>query len=331
MKKLVIKNHYLLFLVLSICGFAKQTQECLPAELTICSHLGAGFFAELHKVVDNIIFFDHKNLQRIYVDWTQEFFPFKNNPHENGWDLYFDSILINKEISLDIEISNKLISGSSYHALHDQGCIEQWMSYDKYFPYRLAIHDVIKKHIKVKDEILNETDRFYEKNMERYYCIGVHVRYGCDHAMESPKGTPTVEDYILETKRLIQEKGKNNIRIFLATDSHYVVQQFDKYFPGIALHIPAFRSNYREEPHLIYGSADYWKTHPAEFHRKKPAYFGGKGVLMDCLLLSKCDLFIHSSSNIADFVTFFNPYIQSIYLPKNNITWPCRHNRSEKI
>src|SRR3984957_19037861 len=58
------------------------------------SWVGAGFFAELRQVVYNLIYRcnNHKTTKTLVVDWSQEFFPYKDDPTANGWDLYFEPI-----------------------------------------------------------------------------------------------------------------------------------------------------------------------------------------------------------------------------------------------
>jgi hypothetical protein len=65
----------------------------------------------------------------------------------------------------------------------------------------------------------------------------------------------------------------------------------------------------------------------------KVGYVGGVGALLDCLLLAKCDYFIHIISNLANFVSFYNPYIKSIFLPKKRPYKFCdgRSNKDLKI
>ncbi len=165
--------------------------------------------------------------------------------------------------------------------------------------------------------------------MSGHYCIGVHVRYGSDHGSEAPGGIPTLEEYIKEVQGLVGRHSKEKICIYLATDSHYVVSEFQKIFPETILFtIDTYRTQYRDVPHLIYGYGDYWLAHKREFHKKKPGFAGGEGVLLDALLLGHCNVLVHSTSNIATFVSIYNPYIRSIYLPKNPQTWPCRFGKN---
>ncbi len=266
------------------------------------------------------------------IDWSQEFFPYKTDPQENGWNLYFAPINLNQKRQIpDIASPEEKIievCGSPYHEIHDFLCIDQWINYERYLPYRLKVHELIKNHLKIHEPITTQVKEIFNEKMAGAYCIGVHVRYGSDHGSEAPKGTPSLEDYIAEVKNLIPSHPSVPVRVYLATDSHFVVKAFEQAFsPETLITINTCRTAYRDVPHLIYGHGDYWLAHPAEFHKKKPGYVGGVGVLMDALLLAHCHVLVHSTSNVASFITFYNPYIQSVYLPKNSLTWPCRHEK----
>ncbi len=289
------------------------------SEYVIRSHVGAGFFAELNKVI-SFIKGNEFHLKKINVDWSQEFFPYKDKPQDNGWDLFFEPIILNSN-------NTSLVPLKTEHTMHDQLCIDHWISYEENLPYRLNINRILNKYIQIKPEILKKFDEYYKKNLAGFYSIGVHVRWGSAHVAESPKGTPTLEDYISEVNDMICKiKTDLPFKIYLATDSQEVIEKFEENFSSeLLFYLPAVRSPNREESHLIYDNTPYWLTHPEEFHAKKPGYIGGVFVLLDCLLLARCNVFIHSTSNVSEFVAFFSPYIQSVYLPKNNITWPCRY------
>jgi hypothetical protein len=148
-------------------------------------------------------------------------------------------------------------------------------------------------------------------------CIGVHVRFATAHGAEKP-GTVRLHDYFSEIDVLIKklERMQRQYVIYLATDSNYVVEAFRKRYSRFLLYRDTIRSAYAEEVHLISERSDYWLAHVQEFHDKKPGYKGGKDVLLDCLILSRCDYLVHTTSNVSDFATFFNPTIQSIFIPK---------------
>jgi len=300
-----------------------------PINLTVSSHLGAGFFAELSKVVAALIHFEEEGLANVYVDWTQEFFPYKNEPHGNGWDLYFEPIPVDNNYNKN---NARPVTYSWSHEIHDQICTSPWLSYDAFLPYRTFVNQKINQYIRIKKNITQEVDAFYNANMQKSLCIGVHVRYANAHSAEVPGGHhPSIEEYFAEINAIKNDEKEKIIKIYVATDSHYVINRFKKEYGNQAVYIDAYRANNAEDPGLIYENAGYWLSHSAEWHQRKPGYIGGATALIDCLLLARCDYLVHTTSNVSNFVSFFNPNIKSVYLPKNAPNAPCRHKNDAGI
>jgi hypothetical protein len=291
-------------------------------DLNMTTHLGDGFFYELNKVLQSIIYFEDQGLCKVEVNWTDQFFPYKNSPTENGWTLYFETIKTDYVPHENETITRE--TGGGFHEIHDQSCSCHWIAYEQYFPYRNYVHQKLNKYIQIKRNIIDELNEFYEAHMKNYFMIGVHIRFATIHAQEVPGRTnPRINDYIEEINKLMEIHKHKNIKIFLASDSHYIINEFRKLYGNKLLYIEAHRATYDEDPHLIYQNTAYWISNPAEFHLKKPGYLGGKTALLDCLILSKCNVFVHTTSNVAAAVVFFNPHIDSVYLPKIEFT-PCR-------
>lgn len=300
-------------------------------DISVAMHLGAGFFAEMTKVVSSIIHYENDGLTGVYVDWTNEFFPYKDAPHENGWDCYFDPIIIEKQTGYENDTVVPVMA-TGLHEIHDQKCSSQWLSYDQFLPYRTFVNQKINKYIHIKKNVTNKVDEFYNKNMQNHLCIGVQVRYAQAHVQEVPGGRhPTLPSYCSEVDVLIQKNLDKNIKIYLATDSNVVIDYFKKKYGKKLLYIDAYRASGQEDPGLIYENSNYWLSHPAEWHTKKAGYFGGLTTLMDCLLLARCDYLIHTTSNVSSFVCFFNPTIKSIYLPRNAPYASCRFKDNPNI
>ncbi len=299
-------------------------------DATTTTHLGAGFFCEFGKVICNLIYFEQDGIRSMYVDWTNQFFPFKDDQHGNGWDLFFEPVVIDSDI-LDTSQSVQKGGNCNTHDLHDQVCVAQWLRYDDYLPYRRFVHDKINKHIRIKPHILNEIESFYKKHMEGHICIGVHVRYAFGHAAETPKGHPSLQEYCNEVNNLLTKHSNSSVKIFLASDSHVAINYFKAQYGDKLIYLDTYRSSDGQDPGLMYGNDDYWMSHIEEWHKAKPGYHGGLGALMDCLLLSKCDYFIHITSNVASFVCFFSPYIKSIYLPHGVPFEHCRFRGNPSI
>jgi len=289
----------------------------------------AGFFAEFNKVVSDLIYYESEGMHSFNVLWTHPFFPFKDDQKSNGWDLYFEPIDTGYQATEDTPI--RRVGNTGTHELHDQKCVAHWVRYDDYLPYRLYAHNIINKYIKIKPHILEEVEAFYKKHMEGHVCIGIHIRNGKAHQGEAPGGHPAYHTYAAEIDRYLRKHKNEKVKIFLASDSHAVISYFKSVYDDKIVYLDTYRAQTNEDPGLMYDAAKYWMSHPDEFNAKKPGYRGGLGVLMDCLLLSKCDYFIHITSNVATYVCFFNPYIKSIYLPHNIRFRQCRHYRDPKV
>lgn len=298
-------------------------------DLTVHTHRGAGFFCEFNKVLKALIHFEDQGLYTAQVNWNDPFFPYKDNPNDNGWNSYFEPIKTNYPLKENESITKQGACGG-LHEIHDQLCVCHWVAYKQYFPYRNYVHQKINQYIEIKSHILDELNELYETNMKDHFLIGIHVRFARAHAHEVPGGPPSLNQYMAEADKLIKQHPSEKIKIFIASDSHYVVNQFKKKYGTKLFYIDAYRANHSEDPGLIYENQQHWVSHPQQFHNKKPGYNGGKTTLLDCLLLSKCDYLIHTASNLSAAVVFFNPHIKSIYLPKTNFR-PCRYKGSTTI
>jgi len=275
-------------------------------------HKGAGFFCEVQKVLIDLIHFDQQGILALAPDWRHPFYPFKDHQDENGWDLFFESIPQDPCSVEGVTVNKIVVPWNEWHEIHGRFCTAQWVLYDQYLPYREYVHSIMKKYFKVKDHITAQLNQFYKENMEGHYCIGVHIRFAAVHAFEVPGGKhPSLEEYCAEIDQLIIQKQHLPIKIFLATDSNYVVQVLKMRYKNLLYYAEAPRSIGAEDPvfSLPLKNLDL-------FNQKRPGYKAGLYVLLDGLTLSKCDVMIHTTSNFASLVSFFNPYIKSIYLPK---------------
>ncbi len=303
-----------------------------PINLTITTHIGAGFFAELHKVVQTIIHFENRGIKQVHVDWTDEFFPYKDGAHENGWDLYFEPIPTKDAFRHTPAESITIASTADFHELHDQVCTAPWVAYKQYLPYRKFVRETLDRYIKIQQPILDTANNFYETKLRNKICIGVHARIARAHAWLVPgKILPTLESYFAQVDKLLEKHDGQDVIIFVASDSHQAIGQFkDRYGDQVA-HIDAFRSAQDQDPCIMYTKGAYMKEHPDVWHKEKHKYYGGLTTLLDCLLLAKCDYLIHTTSNLAFFACYFNPELQSIYLPKGVPLKKCRYAENPNI
>ena len=304
-------------LILGVLLCFHQTGHSKQLDITVGIQEGAGLFAEIHKVLQTIIHYE-KDLAHVHVDWTDEFFPYKDGVDENGWDLFFEPIPSFPKKSPAEETEKIIINSTSVlHELHDQCCTAPWIAYDQYLPYRQFVHKKLTQYIRLKPHIQKKCQDFYDTHMQKYLCIGVHARIAKAHAWLVPgKRLAQLDAYFKEIDTLIKKHPEEEIKIFVASDSHFAVQKCKERYGDCVVYIDAFRSSEDQDPCILYTNASFLKQNKNIWHQKKHRYFGGVTTLLDCLLLSKCKYLIHTTSNLAFFATYYNPEITSIYLPR---------------
>lgn len=189
---------------------------------------------------------------------------------------------------------------------------------DDFKNWRKWYNAFFRKHIRFREHITSQVETFKANNFDSPMIIGCHVRHP-SHGIEQPgKSLPTVELY----QRMIIERvaGLQDWKVFLATDQDSVVDSFEKLFGDRLIyrqdvnrvsfdHDKAFKQLSTDEQnreghqiqHIMAADQSKWTTQM------------GDEVIIDALLLSKCDVFIHVTSNIATAVSYMNPDIEMIY------------------
>ncbi|MGC2310865.1 MAG: hypothetical protein WA432_04550 [Candidatus Babeliaceae bacterium] len=152
--------------------------------------------------------------------------------------------------------------------------------------------------LKCVQQSLKKVDTFYEKYMAGKYTIGIHIR-GTDKVREVSQ-VPV--DRII--KRANQEAKKHpDCQFFVATDEQALLEKAKKLLKGTVIYTTAFRS-----------------TNGQEVHHQNPLNYSkaeiGEQVLIDVLLLAKCDQLIHTCSNVSCAALFFNPNMPNLLLRK---------------
>ena len=160
--------------------------------------------------------------------------------------------------------------------------------------YRKHINNLIKKYITIKSHILWKIINFYVSFMEGKKTVGIHIR-GTDKHSEAPP---------IDISKFIEIANKYSDHQFLvASDEYAIIDKLKKELKGNVIYYDAFRSN-----------------QTGAIHKINPCEQIGQEVLIEVLLLSYCDIFIHSISNVSTAVLFFNPELHNIYLdPYNNL------------
>lgn len=186
---------------------------------------------------------------------------------------------------------------------------------DWYYDQRLRGSQVVDEYFHLRPDIIAERESiwkaaFGDDSNRKYEVLGVQMR-GSDKVQRwSIRRTVAPEEYMPYISAFIREYG-NRAKIFFATDDKnylkFLKDQWNVYVDDYAFH----------EVVVTQGNVTRSETREAVFDFKGVSKYGiGREVLLDILLLAKCDWFIHSASAVSEAVFFNNIALhnQSIHL-----------------
>jgi hypothetical protein len=168
--------------------------------------------------------------------------------------------------------------------------------YDRVLTLDLA-QFLIEKYLRVRDEIVSEADEFCRRNFDGKSVLGVHYR-GTDKAVESPP-VPfgAVRANIDEYLKLYPETDL----IFVATD--------DESF------LDAMRAEALGRP-IVFREDAIRSMDGASVHKSPDTdkYDVNKDAVVNCLILSRCNGLLKTSSILSDWAKLFNPRLPLVIL-----------------
>jgi len=244
-------------------------------------HNGYGMFSVVFYITGIMREYETKNYAGVNVDFERKGLYYQKKYGPNWWNYYFEPIAFSSDHLKKKDFTIKQPQMSSF--------IE---SYDREKNSKL-----INKYIHVKKHILDKVESFVLDNFGSKYVIGVHYR-GTDKACEAPRVEYSVA--LNEIKKHISKNTLKNYLIFLATDEQQFVDYLERKLKGKIIKYNCHRSQNNEAIHF-YGN-DKYKI--------------GEEAIIDCLLLSKCNFLIRTSSNLSLCSTFFNPKLPVLELSK---------------
>lgn len=155
--------------------------------------------------------------------------------------------------------------------------------------------DLVARYIHVKPHIREKVDAFAFAHFSDFHVIGVHYR-GTDKWLEAPR--VPYGDVCTAVRAAIRAAPTERCRLFVASDEQAFVECMEGAFPGKVVSWETRRSRDGEPIDFIMDN-----------NFKK-----GEDVLVDCLLLSRCDHLIRTSSSLSLCSTYFNPALPVVLL-----------------
>jgi len=239
----------------------------------VINSTGAGFFSNFRGSVSAIKRCEDNDLVP-FMNWRNN--PYiENSQGGNSWDYYFEQPfnVINNNIKYNIE---------------------QDFSWRNLPHTRETMSSLIEKYITLKPNIQKEIDDFYDRNMKSRHVLGVHIRLTDKATHPAEKKTiVSLENYKTEIRNYVNLFP--DAYIYLATDSTDYINQLKEEFGDKIILPDVLRSS---------GGAS------VHHHSQGNGYKKGKDVLMECILLSKCDFLIKGVSNVSLCALFFNKELE---------------------
>ena len=274
----------LLKLMIFLSFFIQNPWICASQYLHVSLPPEAGGMFSVFSYIAGILFhYDKGEYAGLEVDFENYGFYYDPLYGSNWWEYYCEPIRLgNKENTSIFQLKNFRDYAAFFHFT------EKKLS-------RESVFNIVQKYIKIKNNVKNKVDDFVLENFTGKYVISLHYR-GTDKCIEV---NPVPYDKIVEkVNNYIKENELKNYKIFVASDEQKFIDFMRNLFSDSLITYDAHRS--LDGSPLHYQTTDKFQI--------------GEEALIDCLLLSKGNVLIRTSSNLSLWSTYFNPFIQVIQL-----------------
>ena len=235
---------------------------------------GTGLFSNVTFVLNHLAIANKFNYIPIvdmenYITIYNEKDPIRKN--YNSWEYYFDQ-LSDHNLN-EVYKSNKVIITRDKFFNFFKYNLDKDNELKNLFKNKIIINKYIKK---ISEHIIKK--EFNER------ILGVHFR-GTSYKRSAGHPFPATKKQMIYNVNKIMEEKKIN-KIFLATEEKEYLELFLNKFKNKIFYI---KSSY------VSNKNDAFKVYPRINHRYKL----GRDILIETLLLSKCDYFIYINSNVS--------------------------------
>ena len=239
----------------------------------------AGFFSNITFILNHLKICEKINFIPIidvknYPSLHNEMQPINKN--KNAWEYYFKKI--NKySLSEVYKSKNVYLSCKTFQKNMSLDMADNKIS--RYF-----------SKIKIKKEILQKIDIFNKKKFKKNNKIlGIHFR-GSTYKTARSHGFPLTKKLMIKNIQFLMNKFNYN-KIFVVTEEQEYLKALKKKFKDKVIYYDSFRMN----------KLDSYKIYPRKNHR----YLLGEEILIEAVLLSKCDGLTFIKSNVISAAKLF--------------------------
>jgi hypothetical protein len=266
----------------------------------------AGFFSHVNRVVNHLHHtLGHDGCAAIRVDWrVNENTPlFVYGTEQDGelWQRFFEPLDFPDapaEERASYEYADLAMTGLHAYRMYKRG--SHWRAeYGRAFAGR----------VHVREELRRRAAELWRDGAGGPRNVGVHYRHP-EHSHECPRDMPAMDAFIARTRAIIEHEPSASV--VLATDVREAVDGFRD----------AFGERLLVQPDVARSPANamqYAWDAPRGVRM-------GQQALIDALLLARCDVLVHTTSNLATAVGYMNPRLRMVYCesPLRGITETVR-------
>ncbi len=266
------------FFLFLLLPFLSIAEEDRQEFIVLTEPQSKEFFSTINCVGRLLFYYDKGLCSGVEVDFQNNGFFYKQERGPNWWHYFFEPILVGlPDAGVPFPYTERL----AYQLTQD---FEERQIQQK-------LPKIIKKYIHIKPHITDKVKSFYNSNFKDNVVIGVHYRGRKNERIPYNR----VSD---EIHRYLQENKIKQFRIFISTNEQPFLDSMRMRFATQILSLPGLRSNAKD---------------PTEI---KAPYIHGERELMDCLLLTKTNVMIYTSSYLSEWALLFNPELPAIQVTK---------------
>ncbi len=273
-----------------------QEQQQPKYFLVLNSLWGIGFFGDFLTALGALQLYEIKTVSGVSIEYGTGGTYYDPAKGPNWWEYYFEPVHVGDRENATILVSQQgvRIGDGDYDLAR----------LTEFNIYRKDAHALIKKYVHLKPHIKKKVKEIVKNTFGRGKVIGVHYR-GTDKFVEDPLAPyEEVAQHVDNALAEFAKKGSPRVKIFVATDEQKFLDYMTARYPSKVIF-------YQESIRSVDGRPVH--TTPVFDNYKR-----GEDALIDCLLLSKTDYLIKTSSNLSLCSAYFNPSIPMVHASTRN-------------
>lgn len=272
-----------------------------PHKYVIGSCGNTDFFTEFFAVVNHISW-SERSKKKLFVNWDNNCRYHHAEGHNgatNAWEYYFYPI---SHLTCQAEdIVHRQFNAPDNHSPNcPYIATEQW---NPPLSVRYQIKKLLDKHITIKANVVKKMEDFFQQHMKGKKTIGVHwynVHSYPDEKSISPQD-------VLDCANNFAQQG---YQFLVASNDNAFLDKAKLQLKGDVIIYSYPRLNHRSSLHNM--------------------ALVGEDILVEALLLSRCEKFVYTKSYFAAGVLCFNPALEA-YAVGETLTERVYHGVSEKV